>query len=285
MKIKQDKIALPSDMESLMQVSDDNPIATISGHDVQQNEAMIREYINSSRQHLEALKAELYKVLDAGYPSAELYKTDPGSTADFTVKPSVFLEKAYTVQAYDENGTGIENRDQPHIKAGTDYSNYCEKNEHTLSNDQLLSNDASKIIGSINSAISQLNKVEASLTKAAKNQDEFEIAGGSIPVLNGCIENVLNQAAESKLVKIVPNQNVIEKLLSGLSDIASKIGNFFSNLGKSEEEQNVAKFTSFKEQYQRVQQTISTPLVDSKQEVELSEIKGPDAEAENSFTP
>ncbi|KTD32407.1 hypothetical protein Lmor_2345 [Legionella moravica] len=281
MKIKQDKIALPGGIESLMQVSDDNPIATISGDDVQTNEAMIRAYIKTCRQHLEALKAELYKVLDAGYSTAELYRTDPASTADFSVKPSAFLEKAYTVQAYDEKGAGIENRDQPHIKAGTDFSSYCEQNRDTLSNDLLLSNDASKIIGSINSAISQLNKVEASLTKAVKNQDEYEIAGGSIPVLKGCIETVLDQAAESKLVKIVPNQNFIQKLLSLLSDIVSKIGSFFLNLGKSEEEQNLAKFTFFKDKYQTASRI---PSVGSTQDAELSDTEELDDVKENSPT-
>ncbi len=266
MKIKKEKITLPSQMESLIEVSEDNPIETISGNDVQQNEATIRDYINTSRRHLSALKEELYKVLDAGFATSKLYKTNPNSTVDFNVKPSVFLEKAFTVQAYDEHGAGIENRHQPHIKAGTDYSNYCEKNLNSFSNDQLLANDASNLIGSINSTISQLNKVEASLVRAAKDQNEYELAGGAIPVIKGCIENLINQAEQSKIVKVIPDQNIIEKILSGLSNIASSFGKLFSTIGKSEEQQNKEKFASYKEQYKGQQQTYTNSSDASEQD-------------------
>ena len=240
MKIKAEKINLPSSLQSLR----NNEEEMVSTEDVIKNEAKISEYINASRLHLEALKVELYKVLDAGHLTAEHYKTDLNSLADFSVKPSVFLEKAFTMEAYDAEGKGIENRDQPYINAGTQFAKYCENNASTLNEDQLLSDDASKIIGAVNTAISQLNKVEARLKLT-----EYERAAGALSTLPEIIDTVIDQAAQSKLVAMVPNQSIIQKIMSGLSDLVKSIGTFLSNIGKSEEQKNIENFSSFKEQY------------------------------------
>ncbi|MDR3501747.1 MAG: hypothetical protein P4L79_04115 [Legionella sp.] len=251
MRVNRDKVTLPDHLKSLMQQDADNPIQMIDRNDVEKNKKQIQSYIDSSRAHLMDLKKELYKILDAGYATAELYQVNPNSTADYSKKPSEFLEKAYTIQEYDEQGVGIENRDQPYIKAGTDFTRYCGDNASRLSQDHLLLDDAGKMIGAINSALSQLNKIEASLVKAKENADEYEIIGGAFPVLVGCIDTVLDSAKESKLIKEAPTESkgVISKILAGLTNILVSIRDFFANFGKSEEQRNKDKFSGFKEQY------------------------------------
>ncbi|WP_298628198.1 hypothetical protein [uncultured Legionella sp.] len=98
-----------------------------------------------------------------------------------------------------------------------------------------------------------------------------------------CIETVLDQSRASKLVELVPNQNIIEKFLSALSDIVSSIGNFFANIGKSEEQQNKEKFASYKEKY-KAQQPLPVDTLESTEESELNEVQEPDAEEHSSFT-
>jgi hemoglobin-like flavoprotein len=251
MRVSRGKISLPNNLKSLMQQDGDNPIQMIDRDDVEKNQEQIQSYIDSSRTHLMNLKKELYKVLDAGYATAELYQVNPDSTADYSKKPSEFLEKAYTIQEYDEHGVGIENRDQPYIKAGTDFTRYCNTNESRLSQDHLLLNDAGKMIGAINSALSQLNKIEASLVKAKVDSDEYEIVGGSFPVLEGCIDTVMDNAKESKLIKEAPSESkgFLANILSGLANTVSNIRDFLANLGKSEEQINKDKFSDFKQQY------------------------------------
>ncbi len=237
MKIKEEKIAIPSKLGLKP-----DPMEPITKEDIINNEAMIKKYIKSSRQHLENLKAELYHVVDTGYENAEHYYTQ-GSEANFNVVPSFFLEKAYTIQTFDEKGEAIRNRDQLYIDAGTDFSKYCSKKDVILDQDKLLLNDAGIMIGSINSAISQLNKTEASLKKK-----EYETAGGEFQVVPTYIKGVLGNAKKSKLVEMVPN-SIIRKILSALSDIVSNITNFFSNLGKSKLQQDTDKFNSYKKKY------------------------------------
>lgn len=252
MRVSRSKISLPNNLKSLMQQDGDNPIQMIDRDDVRKKPKQIQSYIDSSRTHLMDLKKELYKILDAGYATAELYQVSPDSTADYSKKPSDFLEKAYTIQEYDDEGVGIENRDQPYIKAGTDFTRYCNTNERTLNGDQLLLNDAGKMIGAINSALSQLNKIEASLVKAKADADEYEIVGGAFPVLEGCIDTVMDNAKESKLIKEAPSESkgFIANILSELTNTLSNIRDFFANLGKSEEQKNKEKFSDFKQQYQ-----------------------------------
>ncbi|WP_298628202.1 hypothetical protein [uncultured Legionella sp.] len=131
MKIKTDAIAIPKDVELLLEEEQDQPSDTMK-EDVQANKYAIREYIASARQHMEGLKAELYKVLDAGYDSAEHYSPVKPMPKIFGDKPSVFIERAYTIQVYDENGAPCENRRQDYIQAGLDYSKYCETNAQIL---------------------------------------------------------------------------------------------------------------------------------------------------------
>ncbi len=238
MKMKEEEINIPSKFQSL-EIEE----GVIAASEVIKNQAKIGEYVNSSRLHLEALKAELYKVLDAGYTTAKHYKIDQELEADFNVLPSVFLEKAFTIQTFDEQGKAIPNRNQEYINAGTAFGNYCDANNHPLNEDQLLSNDASKIIGTVNTALSVLNRLESNM-----NTGKYQEAGAALTSLEAFIGSVKEQAGNSQLVTMVPNQNMIQKIISGLSDLITSI----RNIGKSEEQKSLEKFTSFKTKYNEV---------------------------------
>lgn len=82
MLVSKNKISLPTHLKSLMKSDDDGPILMMSGEDVEKNQVRMQSYINSSRAHLENLKSELYKLLDVGYATAELYKVTSQFTAD-----------------------------------------------------------------------------------------------------------------------------------------------------------------------------------------------------------
>ncbi len=108
------------------------------------------------------------------------------------------------------------------------------------------------MIAAINTALSQLNKVEAGLTIAASKQDMdvYEEAGAKFNEIPSTIKVVFDTAEKSNLVKVIPNQTVLQKLWSGLSDIANKIKGFFTNLSKSDSQQYKEKFTAVRDKYE-----------------------------------
>lgn len=261
-KIEREKITLPNEITSLMKYDEDNPIPTMSGEDIEEKRVQIVRYIQSSREHLEDLKEEIYRTIDENYPDkTDTFETDPDSLADYSTKPSVFMEKAYTIQCYDKTGKELENREQAYINAGKDFSQYCRDNADNMTDVEVVLNDAGTMIAAVNSTLSQLNKVEAHLVK-----NEYEIAGGALPVLPYCIQAVLNSANESKLVEISikenksgpadtrtsdpvfnnsesrsanSSRNPFNQILSGLTNILSGFRNFLSSLGKARVEQNI----------------------------------------------
>ncbi|WP_133131469.1 hypothetical protein [Legionella yabuuchiae] len=186
--------------------------------------------------------------------------SDKQSNVDYTTKPSAFLEKAYTIQAYDNNGKLIENRHQTYIDAGTEFWKYCDNppQKSTLNEDKVLLNDAGRLVGAINSALSQINHIEQKL-----KENNHDSAAALLPALKGSAQTVLDSAKQSKIIDVIPNQNVFQKALSGLKDFVDGIKQLFANIGKNEEEINKEKFKEIKEKYQQV---IATPVEGKKNE-------------------
>ncbi|AHE67272.1 hypothetical protein [Legionella oakridgensis] len=252
MKVKIDKIQTPSLVSSS---EDQYQVSSVDAATVERNQSQMRSYISTARAHLESLKQELYKTLDASGLSPAILQANGSlpAGADTSLPLSAFLEKAYTVQTYSDEGEPIINREQPYIDTGKQFAKFCDEwhpPRVPLTTDQILLNDAGKMIASINTALSQLNKVEATLTIARKDPAEYERAGLQFQQIPNAITTVLDSASQSKFVEVVPNQTVLQKIWSGLSELASKIGSFFSNLGKSETQQYREKFSAIREKYE-----------------------------------
>ena len=220
MKIKTDHIKSPK-------IGSEDELI-IPEKSIEENEREITKYVNNARTSLQRLKTELYDIIDAGY-SPEL---------------SAFLEKAYTVQNYDSNGNAIENREQAYINAGTNFANYCEANKDSITIDQKLVNDAGALVGAINSALSQLNKVEAGMNTA-----DYERVGGEMAVVPHCIQTVIDTANNSMIAEVVPEQSRFQSFLSEIKDIFENINQFVKNLTKSKQEVHQEKFKAIKERY------------------------------------
>ncbi|KTD57300.1 hypothetical protein [Legionella shakespearei] len=235
---------------------------------VEKNEGELQAYITECRSHLESLRDAIYKTLDAGLDNASLFQAKNDSPVPFAgITPSAFLKKAYTVQEYDAEGNGIENRDQPYIQAGLDFTKFCES--ESLSDEHKLLADASSQTAAINTAISQLNRLEMCLKK--KDYEKVYILKETID--NGA-QTVLETAKNSKMIQTIPNQNFVQKILSSIAEAVGKIGGFFSNLGKSETQKFKERFTEVKDKV-------------AQQRVEANATPEPDAapSAETQFKP
>jgi hypothetical protein len=240
-RVKKDKIDLP-------ELGPKDEFGGLDPEELKANQKQINAYMKEARAHLESLKQELYHVIDAGFDDASGYNLKPEETTgvNYSAKPSVFLEKAYTIQAYDEDGRMLENRDQPYIKSGTAFAKYCDSGENNLDADQTLLNDAGRLVGAINSALSQINHVEQSLKKG-----EFDIAALKTAQIGHFTKAVIMSAENSKIVKVTPNQSGFQKALSGLKNFFSKVGRFFASLGKKQEQIHKEAFVDIKEKYQK----------------------------------
>lgn len=222
---------------------------------VAKKEAELQTYISECRQHLESLRDEIYKTLDAGLDNASLFKAKHDSPVPFAgISPSDFLKKAYTVQEYDAEGKGIENRDQPYIQAGMDFTKFCESN--AISDEQKLLADASSQTAAINTAISQLNRLELNL----KNKD-YERVYVLRDTINSSAKTVLETAKDSKMIQTIPNQNFVQKILASIADTVGKIGGFFNNIGKSETQK-------FKERFDAVKEKVAKPSAEANKTAE-----------------
>lgn len=244
MKLKKDKL------------DDSKIIPGIDSEDsVKNNEEQLQAYISECKTHLESLREELYKILDAGLDNAAFFRTDETSPIPYTeITPSSFLKKAYTVQEYDPNGNGVENRDQPYIKAGLAFTGFCEKKGDSLSQEQQLLADAGKQAAAINTAISQLNRIEMEL-----QQGNYENVFFFKDTISTVTNTVIDAAKDSKIIQTIPNQTNVQKILSGIVDIAKKIGDFFSNFGKSSTQQFKERFDDMKDKFKTkttVEQTV-----------------------------
>lgn len=250
MKLQTGKIQVPK-------MNSDDPLC-IEASVVKAKQKDISHYSSVARAHLDSLKKEIYSTIDAGdLKSLEYKTTEEDDGVNYEVAPSIFLEKAYCLQTYDKQGKGLANREQPYINAGLAFATSC-NGPHLDSRKKLL-NDTGKMIGAINSALSQLNKVEAQLLLG-----KFDEVGGLIPVLDRCITTVLDTAKDSAMIDIIPNQNFIQKVLSGLADVLGRLKGFLSNLGKSETEQYRDKFFKIKNQYnQNTDEPSTAPTPDS----------------------
>lgn len=233
MKLKTDKL---DGSKIIPDVNDQEGAAA-----VEKNQGELQAYISECRNHLVSLREEIYKTLDAGLDNASLFKAKDDSPIPFDgITPSAFLKKAYTVEEYDAKGKGIENRDQPYIQAGMDFTKFCESN--TLSDEHKLLADASSQTAAINTAISQLNRLEMYLKR--KDYESVYVLKGTI---NSGATTVLETAKDSIMIQTIPNQTFVQKILSSIADTVGKIGNFFSNLGKSETQKFKERFDDVKE--------------------------------------
>jgi hypothetical protein len=219
---------------------------------VAKNEVELQTYISECRKHLESLRDEIYKTLDAS-----LFKVKNDSPVPFTgISPSDFLKKAYTVQEYDAEGKGIENRHQPYIQAGMDFTKFCESN--TLSDEQKLLADASSQTAAINTAISQLNRLEMYL-KTKDYESVYTLKG----TINSGAKTVLETAKDSKMIQTIPNQNFVQKILASIAETVGKIGSFFSNIGKSETQKFKDRFEAVKDKVAQGAEANNTPEPDA----------------------
>ncbi|MCC5792695.1 MAG: hypothetical protein JJT82_08845 [Legionellaceae bacterium] len=229
MQVETDKINLPA-------LGDEANLKQLAG------------YMKEAQGHLEALKKELYKTIDAGFDDASGYNLNPGveTACNYAVKPSEFLEKAYTIQAYGADGEFLDNRDQPYINAGLEFAQYCDDPIKQPTSEQIFLNDVGRLVSAINSTLSQINKTQHSL----KNGDSDEVAFHA-GLVGDYAQIVLGSAEESKIVDVIPNQGVFDKVLSGLKNFVDGIKQFFANIGKDKNEMHVAAFQKIKEKYQQ----------------------------------
>lgn len=253
MKVKKDKIDLP-------ELGEKDEFGGLDPQEIIAHQRQINAYIKEARDHLESLKQELYQTIDAGFDDASGYNLNPeeNTGVDYDTKPSVFLEKAYTLQAYGKEGELLENRHQPYIKAGTEFGRYCDSGENELDVDQILLNDAGRLVGAINSALSQINHVEQSL----KNED-YDRAALQAAQIGHFTRAVISSAEQSKIVKVTPNQSGFQKALASLKDFFNKMGRFFANLGKKEEQIHKEAFHEIKEKYQKMTYKVDHMAEDS----------------------
>ena len=243
MRLKSNKI-IPHSL-----FSSDDPI---SADDVKNNQTQIKHYIHSSRKHLESLKTKVYKTIDASGLDASVYrieKTLDNHHVNYTTRPSEFLEKAYATQTFNAQGEGIENRDQPYITAGISFDAYCKQYSDALDAKTALFDDVGKMLAAINAALSMLNKMEANLIKAQADPQEYEYAGGLFPQIPTYINLVLEEAKDSKIIKLIPEQTIVKEVLSALTDIVLNIKKFFSHLGMSKDNIYHRRFEKIQEKY------------------------------------
>jgi hypothetical protein len=113
-----------------------------------------------------------------------------------------------------------------------------------LNGDQKFLNDAGKMIGAINSSLSQLNRVEDLITS-----DKYELAAAAIPVLQGCFEAVNDSARSSLFIEVIPNQNFIMKLLFSFAHVISSLISNIKNLAKSKDEVDKELFQEMRSTY------------------------------------
>lgn len=183
------------------------------------------------RGYLEQLKNEIYQAIDAGYEDVSCFNEIGNATTHhcFNQKPSIFFEAAYAMQTFDEQGSPLENRRQPFINAGEFLNEYFKNtNLATLDADQRFLNDAGKMIGAINSSLSQLNRVESHI-----NQKNHTSASAGAGAISGCIQAIIESSREASFIKLVPNQTTIEKMLASLREGFESFKSFFKNINKS----------------------------------------------------
>lgn len=154
MKLKQSKLKIPN-------LTSDEDELVIDASIIEANKEQLEQYLAITQSHLEQLKREIYSVLDTGFQDPHGYKVL--GTNKTIVKPSDFLEKAYTIQLSSQSDSGkhIENRHQDYINAGLAFSAYCNENSDTLDADTILLNDAGKLIGVINSILSSIIRIKS----------------------------------------------------------------------------------------------------------------------------
>ncbi len=249
MKVNEDILRL--DIES----DDPDPTAIIlEGEEVKNNRAFLESFSQNTRAHLNALKKELfqairgsgYTVADLGLSEEDLKKPDKGEDDNFFSKATPetslesFFNKAYTVQEFDkETHKGIENRYQHYIYAGEQFTEKCEQSEE-LSGKQKFINDAGKMLGAINTSISQLNHIENDL-----RTENYDQAGGKVGVLLGCFKTVTATANETEFAKVTTNPSRVERILAAISESYQSFKNFF----KSSSEIDQQKFSDLGKEY------------------------------------
>ena len=196
----------------------------------------LSEYISNSRQYLEQIKAQCYQHIDSKYRDSMVLESyaDENNPETFSVKPSVFLEQAYAVQAYDKENQLITNRSQIHINTGTSFGKHCDENEASLSTEERDFNEVGKLVGAINTAISQMNHIESSLLtlkKAKDNNDEIllEREKNTMPAKLLALPNVLSvlsdTAEKSTIIKQVNwgFSEAIYNMLKGIGELLNSI--------------------------------------------------------------
>lgn len=240
MKVKKDKLSLrgaltpsedPTDVKVFDQSDKDSALSAVK----------------TLRGYLLQLKDEIYRALDAGCENFTCFNAVDGGAHNSQLidKPSLFLEQAYALQQFDTHGQAIENRKQSYIAAGLAISKFCDTHSGRLDADQQFLNDAGKMVGAINSAVSQLNRVEA-LINSGKN----ELVGAAIPGIQGCFQAVTDSAEESQFIKVIPNQKLIMQWLSSIVDAISTFFSAVKNVAKSKDAVDKALFQEMRSGYE-----------------------------------
>ena len=205
---------------------------------------------------LTKVKHELHQTLDAGFTNAESYRVGFGNECvDYTTPPSVFLEKAYTLQTYDGEGRSLENREQPYIDEGVAFTSSV---EDTTNREKIILNDAGALTSAINNILSQLNKISAELNKISTgtlSENEVETLGHLIanPVaLQNQIEVLVDLAQRSPMINYVPRQNIFQLAISAIVELFQSMLNYLSQLGKTETQRNQQRFFAVQAKYSEI---------------------------------
>ena len=242
---------------------------------IKNNKRKIQSYIADAREHLMSLKKELYKTLDVGIENAWSYSLRDIPDVNYDDKLSDFLEKAYAGQEFDKEGKALENRFQSYINAGIDFTKFCEEGGDEITPDHIFLNDAGKLVGAINSAISQLNRAETQLKKAEKVEaeaaesdkhitqvevdKEYENVGLIARQFGTMVDTVLEGAQNSKIMEVIPNQISWKQICSSIVDAFKSLGNYFSNLGKSQAEVEESQTGKYRQEYKLIREQFNPP--------------------------
>lgn len=208
--------------------------------------SLLSRYLNQTKTYLEKISSNCAKLIDDGKTNSTiidnfLKKNGIENTNDaiiFQDKPSVFLNKAYTRQTFHEDNEKNQNRFQPYINAGLNFTECFDKSVlkmTKMTEDEKLFYDVGTMIAAINTVLSQIDRVISQLNQNEVNDDG--VLAVMIPTLFPALEALSDEVKKSPIMETDFFSNLRNDLMEVLENVLNWIVNKL-RFGSSNNEKN-----------------------------------------------